>query len=160
MLESLWSYNMKLDWCKKQNKGIELIEPNKDLANEYFNSAQETLKVLLAVKNTGSKMWLATTKYYFEYHGFYSFLQRIGVKCEIHDCTIELANFLEEKGFISEIYEVLKTDKELYIDNQYYLKNKPVNIDDEKLREYLYNIQRLLDNITNKQIIEIRELLK
>lgn len=35
-----------LDWCKKQNKGIKLIEPNKNLSDEYLANSMETLSLL------------------------------------------------------------------------------------------------------------------
>ena len=53
-----------IDWCKRQEKGIKLVEPNENLSKEYFANAEESLRVLRALKDTGSNMWLATTKYY------------------------------------------------------------------------------------------------
>ena len=35
-----------LNWCKKQEKGIRLIDPNENLAKEYLESAEETLSIL------------------------------------------------------------------------------------------------------------------
>ena len=50
---------------------------------------------------------------------------KIGVKCEIHACTIEIVRLLEDKNFLEKgTSEKLEKDKELRIDNQYYLKNK------------------------------------
>ncbi|MEK6933062.1 MAG: hypothetical protein AABW56_04705 [Nanoarchaeota archaeon] len=54
----------KISWCKKQNKGIKLIEPNDNLSQEYYQNAEESLKVLKNIKETGSNIWLATTKCY------------------------------------------------------------------------------------------------
>ena len=31
-----------IKWCLKQNKGIELVEPNENLAEEYVKNAEET----------------------------------------------------------------------------------------------------------------------
>ena len=119
----------KIDWCKKQKFGIKLIEPNNNLSEEYFENAEESLKVLRSIKETKSNMWLATTKYYIEYFAVYSILMKIGIKCEIHDCTIALVNFLENQNIVKEgTAERLEDDKELRIDNQYYLKNKQVDI--------------------------------
>ncbi len=71
-----------LNWCKKQKKGIKLIKPNENLAKEYLESAEETLIVLKEIVNK-SNMWLATTKYYFEYFTVYALLMKIGIKSEI-----------------------------------------------------------------------------
>src|SRR3989344_7937979 len=120
----------KISWCKNQKSGIKLIEPNDNLSEEYYQNAEESLKVLRSINETKSNMWLATTKYYIEYFAVYSILMKIGIKCEIHDCTIALVTLLEEERIIPEGFaDILSADKELRIDNQYYLKNKPVAID-------------------------------
>lgn len=90
----------KINWCKKQKGGIQIQEPNDNLSKEYFENAEESLKVLRSIKETKSNMWLATTKYYIEYFAVYSVLMKLGIKCEIHDCTISLLEFLEEQGIL------------------------------------------------------------
>src|SRR3989344_3249689 len=123
---------MSLDWCKKQ--GMTVIEPNDNLAEEYFKNAEETLRVANLIKESGSNMWLATQKYYTEYLAAYSILMRIGIKSEIHSCTIEIINLLEKERIIHfQFAAILEEDKKLRIDNQYYLKNRPVDFNSEKL---------------------------
>ena len=147
----------KINWCKKQNKGIKLIEPNDNLSQEYYQNAEESLKVLKSIKETGSNIWLATTKYYIEYFAIYSILMKIGIKCEIHDCTITLADFLgKEKILKKGTTENLEKDKGLRIDNQYCLKNKSVDINFERLSEFMISIKESLENIDSKKIIELR----
>ena len=115
-----------LNWCKKQKTGIKLIKPNNNLSKEYFNSSEETLKILKEIQGK-SNMWLATTKYYCEYFAVYSILMKIGIKSEIHKCTISLVKFLEgENLFKKGTWKILEKDKNLRIENQYYLKNKKI----------------------------------
>jgi len=148
----------KIDWCKKQERGIKIQEPNDNLSKEYFENSEESLKVLKSIRDTKSNMWLATTKYYIEYFGVYSVLMKLGIKCEIHDCTIALVGFLEDFGiFEKNTYKILEEDKELRIDNQYYLKNKPVNIDFDELSSFLLSIRKSLDNLNSNKIKEIRD---
>lgn len=90
---------MTLKWCKNQNRGIKLIEPNSNLSEEYMQTAEESLEILRTIKGK-SRVWLAVTKYYCEYFAVYSLLMKIGLKCEIHDCTIELCRFLENEKVI------------------------------------------------------------
>jgi len=138
----------KINWCKKQERGIKLIEPNENLSKEYFENAEESLRVLRSIKETQSNMWLATTKYYIEYFAVYSILMKLGIKCEIHDCTISLTKFLESEEIIKEGFsKILESDKELRIDNQYYLKNKPVKIDFEELSGFLISIRESLNKL-------------
>ena len=147
----------KISWCKNQNKGIKLVEPSDNLSKEYYETAEESLRVLKSIQNTQSNIWLATTKYYIEYFAFYSILMKLGIKCEIHDCTISLADFLEKEKMIPKgTTKTLETDKELRIDNQYYLKNKPVNIDFNKISEFIISIKETLDNLSKEKIEELR----
>ena len=149
---------MSIDWCKKQ--GMKLIEPNDNLAEEYYKNAEETLRVTNIIKNSGSNMWLATQKYYTEYLAAYSILMKIGIKTEIHSCVIEIIKLLEKEKIIDFGFsKILEDDKELRIDNQYYLKNRPVNFDSKKIAELLLKTRTILDKITSVQIKKIRGLI-
>ena len=149
---------MSIEWCKKQ--GMKLIEPNDNLSEEYYKNAEETLRVTNLIKNSGSNMWLATQKYYTEYLASYALLMKIGIKTEIHSCTIEIIRLLEKENIITfKLSKNLEEDKELRIDNQYYLKNRPVDFNSKALSELLLKIRELLDNITKEQIKHIRSLI-
>lgn len=151
----------KINWCKRQDKGIKLVNSNDNLSDEYYKNAEESLRVLRIIKDSRSNMWLATTKYYIEYFALYSILMKIGIKCEIHDCTIELARFLEKEGVIKKgIAEILDRDKELRIENQYYLKNKPVEIDLDKLSNLLISIKESLNKLDINKIKSLRKKIE
>lgn len=147
----------KIKWCKCQKKGIRLIEPNNNLAEEYLKNAEESMKVLKAVYPTQSNMWLATTKYYVEYFSIYALLMKIGIKCEIHDCTLALVNLLEIEGILGGgTYQLLEDDKGLRTDNQYYLKNKKVEVDFNKISNFLLKMREILNSLTKEKIDKIR----
>ena|SRR3989344_2907541 len=149
-----------LDWCKKRKGGIKIVEPNDNLSKEYLENAEETLKVLKGVEGK-SNMWLAVFKYYFEYFCVYSILMKIGIKCEIHDCTIEVCRFLEKEKIIPFGFtEILEGDKDIRIDNQYYLKNRNVEINHDILRDFLLAIKEVLNNLNYDLIKEIRGKLE
>src|SRR3989344_3098759 len=150
----------KLKWCCKQKAGLKLDKPNDNLAKEYLQSAEESLSILQDIKGK-SNMWLATTKYYCEYFSIYALLQKIGLKCEIHNCTIEIAKLLEEIKIIPEGYSrKLEEDKDLRIDNQYYLKNKSVYINIRELSEFILTIKNKVNSITLSEINKIRGEIK
>lgn len=145
-----------LGWCKKQGRGIKLIEPNENLCKEYLESAEETLSILKDIENK-SNMWLATAKYYCEYFAVYALLMKIGIKSEIHDCTILLCKFLEDEKILPEgFYKRLEEDKKLRIDNQYYLKNIKVNVDFSELTDFILQIKNIINSLTYDQIEELR----
>lgn len=145
-----------LNWCKKQKEGIKLIESNENLAGEYLRNAEETLFILREI-NGKSNMWSETMKYYFEYFCIYSILMKLGIKCEIHDCTIKLSRFLVDLGTIPEEFFVsIKKDKDLRIDNQYYLKNRRLEINYENLSTMLLKTKEVLNKLTSEEINDIR----
>jgi len=147
-------------WCKNRKKGIKLIKPNENLSQEYIKTAEETLDVLKSIKGK-SKVWLATTKYYCEYFAVYSLLMKIGIKCEIHDCTAAICNLLEDMNIIPDGYtNILERDKQLRIDNQYYLKNRDVYLDYNNLVEFVLTIKNIGIKLSNEKIKEIRKRVK
>ena len=151
----------KISWCKKQSNGIKIQEPNDNLSDEYYRTAEESMKVLQKIKETQSNMWMATTKYYIEYFAFYSILMKLGIKCEIHDCSIALANLLEKENIIEKgTAKILEDDKELRIDNQYYLKNRPVKIDIKKMSDYLISMKGSIGKLDKDTIDKVREAIK
>jgi hypothetical protein len=148
-----------INWCKKQKRGIQLTEPNDNLSREYIQTAEETLDVLREIKSK-SKVWLATTKYYCEYFAAYSLLMKIGVKCEIHDCTIAVCSLLEEeKIFPIGFSKILETDKQLRIDNQYYLKNREVPLNYNELLNFVLKMKSICSKLTQEEIKKIREII-
>ena len=48
----------KIAWCKQKERGISIREPSINLAQEYFSSAEESLKVLNALKESGLEIIL------------------------------------------------------------------------------------------------------
>jgi uncharacterized protein (UPF0332 family) len=105
----------KISWCREQNKGIKLIEPNDNLSDAYIKEANDTLKEI----QEGAK-WSTIMSYYACYNAFYALLMKVGIKCEIHDCTIELIKMVPE--FSDEDYQFFVSLKIKRIDVQYYLK--------------------------------------
>lgn len=148
-----------IGWCKRKRKGISLTEPNENLCHEYLESAGETLSVLRDIKSK-SNMWLATTKYYCEYFAVYALLMKLGIKSEIHDCTIELCRFLEKKEILPKgTYERMLEDKKMRIDNQYYLKNKKVKMNFSELVDFVLEIKKFTNSLTREMINGIRKEL-
>jgi uncharacterized protein (UPF0332 family) len=146
-----------ISWSKKQ--GMKLVKPSVNLSEEYFSGAEETLRVANLVKEF-SNMWLATHKYYAKYLAAYSILMRIGIKTEIHSCTIDVIRLLEKEKIIKFSFsDLLEHDKTLRTDNQYYMKNLPVDFDSIKEGEILLKVRDILDKISESEIQRIRLLI-
>ncbi len=106
-------------------------------------------------------MWRATKKYYAQYLSVYAIMIRIGIKSEIHECTIELIRHLDEFDiFPKSTFSNLTKDKQLRIDNQYYLKNKKVDIQYDELFLFVLTLKEKINAMQQKEIQKIREKLK
>lgn len=146
---------VSIDWCRGKGHGLRLIEPNENLAWEYLRSADETLGILACVER--SPMWLATAKYYCEYFAFYAVMMRLGIKSEIHECTIAVAGLLSELGLVPpSVATTLDEDKRLRIDNQYYLKNREVAFDAASLVAFVLGMKRVVLTMTDEQVARAR----
>jgi uncharacterized protein (UPF0332 family) len=139
----------KIKWCLEQNKGIELVEPNDNLSSAYLKDANDSLMAMKINKGT----WKIVTAYYACYNAFYSVLMKSGIKCEIHDCTIELMNLFD---FSDEEISFLKNLKKLRIDVQYYLKDVK-EIVSELVSHFVHKCQELSDKLDFDKIKILRK---
>ena len=143
----------KIEWCLSQKTGIRIIEPNDNLSQQYVKSSEENLDMMGKV----SGKWKSITAYYACYEAFYALLQKIGIKCEIHDCTLELLNLIE--GFDDKLKDFMIELKRERIDVQYYLKT-PKPLDENQVKEFVLSCKSKISSITNDEIVSIRGKIK
>jgi len=91
---------VSINWCCKQKDGIRIIEPNSNLSEGYLKMAEDALGTMNRERNFSLRFSVSAC-YYSMYYSLYSVLMKIGVKCEIHSCTIK---FMKE--FLSEFYDI------------------------------------------------------
>ena len=110
--------NKKLRWCFGLKDGLKIVEPNEGLAKSYLEEAKSSLERAEKNLKDNDLLWTTVVIYYAEYYALYSFLQRIGVKCENHFCSILVAAYLlgEDKT------QIINQHKNKRIDAQYYIK--------------------------------------
>ncbi len=149
----------QIKWCLDQKKGIELVEPSDNLRDAYLMKAEEALEVLMATK---IRDWQLTTAYYAMYHGIYALLMKIGVKCEIHTCTIEFTKRFFKKHLTTEDFVLLDKAFRARNDAQYYVNRKVTNEDYELIMKKAPSFFVKCKNIIleQKEINEIREKIK
>ena len=140
----------KVKWSLNQKKGLSLIDPNDNLSKEYYSEALETLQELEDVKGK----WKVIMAYYSCYNALYSVLMKIGIKCEIHDCSIEMIKLIE--GFNEEDYEFLSELKDKRIKVQYYLKKEELQKLDE-VKTFVWKVKEVLNDL---DVVGIRNKLK
>ena len=139
----------KLRWCLKQNKGVSLIELKPHLSSSYIEEADETLENVLSAKGK----WKLIMAYYACYNALYAMLMKCGIKCEIHDCTLELMPLF---GFGADDIGYIRQLKDDRIQAQYYLKD--IALDDESaVKRFVLQCKTLLADLDSGKIESIRE---
>jgi uncharacterized protein (UPF0332 family) len=108
----------KLGWCLRKKEGLCPVEPNPNLAEAYMKKAEDALA---SMRINTIKDWKISTAYYTMYFSLYSVLMRIGVKCEIHSCTIEFARRFLQDYFTEAELDFLAKSLQARIDSQYYV---------------------------------------
>lgn len=143
--------NKQLRWCFKLKDGLRIVEPNRRLSKSYLEQAKSSL--LRAEKDLaeGDLLWATVAIYYSEYYALYSFLQRIGVKCENHACSILAVGFLlgEDKT------KTINKHKGKRIDAQYYMKvdrEIKIKIMLQEAKVFVSDFDELVSNLSEKDI--------
>ena len=150
--------NKPLSWCFKLKDGLRIVDPNERLSKSYLEQAKSSL--LRAEKDLNDKdyLWATVAIYYSEYYALYSFLQRIGIKCENHACSILAAALLlgEERT------NIINQHKSKRLDAQYYMKVDQEDKIKDMLKEaklFVSEFDNLISNISEKEINYYREII-
>ncbi len=130
----------KIEWCCRQKRGIQIIEQNNILSQKYMEQADKCLEAVALNKGE----WKVITAYYACYNALYSLLMNAGIKCEIHECTIEIAAVTG--GFGSNDIDFIKNLKSDRIDVQYYLKERELD-DEAKVKSFVFKCKELLNSL-------------
>ncbi|OVE74826.1 hypothetical protein BVX95_01140 [archaeon D22] len=140
-----------IEWCKKQKKGVRLIEPLEYMSNDYIERAEKDLSSMILLNGH----WKIITAYYACYDILTALLSKVGIKSEIHECTIELMKLFE---FNEADILFIKELKQKRIDVQYYLKS--VDFEDEILvKKFVLKVKKIIDELTRTEIEKIRSSL-
>lgn len=142
----------KLTWCCKQKKGVALIDAKLHLSESYIIEADDTLENVTL--STGK--WKLITAYYACYNALYAILMKCGIKCEIHECTIELMALFDFEPFEIEFLKQLKDDR---IQTQYYLKKIELK-DENTVKKFVLKCKTIINSLTSNKIEEIRKIIE
>jgi len=147
--------NKKLTWCFKLKDGLKIVEPNERLSKSYLEQAKSSL--LRAEKDLNDKdfLWATVAMYYAEYYALYSFLQKIGIKCENHACSILITTLLLGIDKTKTINE----HKGKRIDAQYYMKvDQEIKIRSmlQEAKIFVSNFDEIISRLNENEIKDYR----
>jgi len=148
--------NNKINWCFKLKEGLKIVEPSERLSKSYIEQAKSSLLRAEKDLKDNDLLWATVAMYYAEYYALYSFLQKIGIKCENHACSISATTFLlgEEKT------TTINKHKDKRISAQYYMKVDEETKIQTMLQEakiFVSEFDEILSKQTEKEIKQYRE---
>ena len=151
--------NQSLNWCFRIKDGLRITEPNENLSESYLNEAKSSLERAEKDFNDGDLLWATVVIYYAEYYALYSFLQRIGVKCENHFCSIQAVTSILGEDKTS----IINQHKEKRVDAQYYMRVGNGNDVKAMLKEakiFISIFNEIVLNLNQEEIDNYRSKLK
>lgn len=152
---------VSIRWCLKKKNGIEIVPQNKNMSDSYIKMAEESINITSGVEN--SRIWTVTTAYYIFYYSLYSLMLRIGVKCEIHSCSLEFMAVFLKDFYTQKDIEMIAKAFSARIDLQYYA-DRPVDgeaIEEIKIccKDFYIKTKDILARITETQVGDIQKKL-
>lgn len=148
--------NKRLAWCFKLKDGLKIVEPNERLSKSYLEQAKSSLLRAEKDLNDDDLLWATVAIYYAEYYALYSFLQRIGVKCENHACSILAVSIL----FGEEKIKTINQHKDKRIDAQYYMKvdqEIKIRVMFQEAKIFVSNFDEIVSKLTENEIKDYRK---
>jgi len=151
----------KIKWCVGKKEGLSLIEPNVNLAGAYLKKAEDALN---SIHLNVVRDWKISTAYYSVYFSLYAILMKLGVKCEIHSCTVAFA-----KRFLGDYFDVddflfIEDSLKARVDSQYYVDRTVPDLQFnrmiEKSPEFFVKCKGIIVKLNEKKINELRVVFK
>ena len=151
-----------LKWCLGQSKGIKLARSSDNLAKAYMQKSRNALMSMEINAKAGITEWAVSASYYAKYFAVYALFMKIGVKCEIHDCTITLFNYLFADNVHPSVIQEFKQSKENRIEMQYFTRETKTDTDKlmAQTKNFVLEIEKIYDVLNSEKIVILQSKLK
>jgi len=154
---------VSLSWCFKQKDGIKIIEINDNLTKSYIKMAEDSLGTMNRERHFNLRFAISAC-YYSMYYSLYAVCMKIGIKCEIHSCTIELMKKFLHNYYSEEDVKIIKKAFDLRIIAQYYvdkiIDKKDVDFIMKEAPLFFAKTKEILTKINENDILEIRRIVE
>lgn len=151
-----------LKWCADKNKGIKLVSPSVNLVRAYLEKSRTAIKSMELNANAGIIEWAVSASYYARYFAVYALMAKIGVKCEIHDCTIALFAYLFKDSVPRNFIKEFMQSKDDRVDMQYYPKE--IKINTERLtcqtKSFVLEIEEMIDGLNTEKMAALQNRVR
>ena len=154
---------VSLKWCCKQKDGIKLIEPSDNLSLSYMQMADNALGTMNRERKY-NLTFAISAGYYSMYYSLYSVLMKLGVKCEIHSCTLEFMKVLLSEFYTKEDFKIISKAFDLRNIAQYYvdkvIDTKESDMIMSKAPLFVNTSKDILSRMNEEDVKKIRDSLK
>lgn len=152
-------------FCFKKVSGLNLISSNENLVNVYKRKSRSALNMLQSAIEKKEDEWILDTSYYAKYFIVYALFMKVGIKSEIHDCTIfALESIFCDLGIISSnLCKDLSDSRDLRVGSLYYDKDFGKNEILNKANttpNFCLEIESIVDNLSKEDISKIRKMFE
>ena len=154
---------VSIKWCWKQLKGFKLINPNMNLAKSYLKLADASIGTMNRERDK-NLVFSISAGYYSIYYSLYSILMSLGIKCEIHQCTIKFCERFLNEFFTKQDFKIINHAFKLRNVAQYHIDEI---IDSKEINQLVKNVPCLvikskdvLISLNENHIKEIRTKFK
>lgn len=154
---------VSIKWCCKQSNGIKIDIPNDNLAGSYIKMAENAIGTMNRERSY-NRQFAISACYYSMYYSLYAVLMKIGIKCEIHSCTLEFMKKLLKDFYSTDDMKKINKAFEARDKAQYYI-NKIVTKEEEEFIMaqaplFLSKSKDILEKINENDIQKIRDNLR
>src|SRR3989344_3446078 len=157
--------NDNFGFCFKKASGLKLISSNENLVKVYKRKSKSALNMLQSAIEKKEDEWILDTSYYAKYFMVYALFMKVGIKSEIHDCTIFALKsiFCDLKIISPELCKDLSDSRDLRVGSLYYDKDFGKNEILNKSNtapNFCLEIESILDSLSKEDIIKIRRMFE
>jgi len=148
---------VSIEWCLKQKAGIKIVEPSDEIAKGYIALAESSLGTMNREKEHNI-VFSVSACYYSMYYSLYSLIAKIGVKSEIHSCTIELMRFFDYPDKDNELIRkafAVRNVMQYYVDKV--IDNEEIEFIISKADEFVAKSKEVLETLNEERINKIRK---
>ena len=151
-------------WCARQGRGIRIVKPSERLGRQYAEKSHDAVLSMRANIGAGLGDWAVSASYYAMYFAVYSLLARVGIRCEIYDCTVAIFGrlFVGGRGG-ADLAGVLAGAKKDRVAAQYYTSRRgPVDDPDGLVADtcrFVADVEAVADRLDRAGIADVRTRL-
>lgn len=107
-------------WCARQRRGIRLVDGSECLQEAHRKKSRDSIIALRSLIESGVGTWAASASYYAKYHAVYALFMKVGIRCEIHDCTVAAFRAAFDDPALKGLANDLAESKGIRVATQYY----------------------------------------